>query len=93
MIRGACAQDVRSAFRWYEQQRAGLGEEFLQSFVRTLAVIREHPLRCRVRGASLRHALTRRFPYRVVYRLVGDEVIVVACFHAHRDPDVWTSRQ
>ena len=92
VILRACARDVRDAFRWYEQQRTGLGEEFLQSFVRTLGVLREHPLRFRVRGANLRHALTRRFPYRVVYRLVADEVIVVACFHAQRDPNVWTTR-
>lgn len=97
-IRAACVDDVRGAYRWYEQQRQGLGDEFLQSFARTLHVMREHPLRFRLLGANLRHALTRRFPYRVVYRVVGDEVVgdevvVLACFHAQRDPTVWTSRQ
>ena len=91
-IRAACVADVRGAFLWYEQQRPGLGNEFLQSFVRTLEVVREHPLRFRIRGASLRHALTRRFPYRVIYRVMADEVVVLACFHAQRDPSVWISR-
>ena len=47
VIRGACAQDIRTAFRWYELQRTGLGEEFLQSFVRTLTVIHNYALKRR----------------------------------------------
>ena len=29
LVRAAAAADIDAAYRWYEQQRAGLGEEFL----------------------------------------------------------------
>jgi len=29
VLRPAAAADVEAAYRWYEQQRAGLGDEFL----------------------------------------------------------------
>jgi len=92
-LRAACVDDIQGAYGWYELQRNGLGGEFLQSLVRTLTLITEHPLRFRVVGSDLRQALVRRFPYRVIYRIVGEEVVVVACFHAQRDPRIWTSRQ
>lgn len=40
-----------------------------------------------------RQALVRRFPYRVLYRLLGEEIVVVACFHARRDPSNWKLRR
>ncbi|MCA3008429.1 MAG: hypothetical protein INH34_08685 [Phycisphaerales bacterium] len=39
-----------------------------------------------------RQALVRRFPYRVLDRIVGEEIVVVACLHAHQDPRTWRRR-
>jgi hypothetical protein len=41
---------------------------------------------------SFRRALLRRFPYCVFYSIEGEEAVVVGCFHAHRDPEVWRLR-
>ena len=37
-------------------------------------------------------ALCRRFPYGLYYRIVDDQIVVVACMHARRDPRRWQSR-
>ena len=50
-------------------------------------------MRYRILAADLRQALVRRFPYRVLYRIVGDVIQVVACYHGHRDPRLWTERE
>jgi hypothetical protein len=93
LLRAACVQDLPDARAWYEMERLGLGEEFRTAIDRTLATIREHPMRYRILAADLRQALVRRFPYRVLYRIVGDVIQVVACYHGHRDPRLWTERE
>jgi plasmid stabilization system protein ParE len=34
----------------------------------------------------------RRFPYSLFYRIIDDQVIVVACMHGRRHPRRWRSR-
>jgi plasmid stabilization system protein ParE len=34
----------------------------------------------------------RRFPYSLFYRIIDDQVIVVACMHGRRHPRRWQSR-
>jgi hypothetical protein len=36
--------------------------------------------------------LLERFPYLVIYQIYADEVIVLACMHAHRHPAYWVHR-
>ena len=40
-----------------------------------------------------RRALLERFPYSLLYRIVHEQVVVVACFHAKRHPKRWYSRR
>jgi len=57
----------------------------------------EHPLigevvaRARVRGAARRIPL-RRFPFFVIYRVLSDQVEVMALAHTSRKPNYWRSR-
>lgn len=81
------------AYVWYESKKPGLGEEFLEAVDDVIATAVEHPMRYRVVVLDIRQALVRRFPYRVLYRILGDEVVVVACFHARRDPRRWEERR
>ena len=43
VFRPVAAADLDDAFRWYERQRVGLGEEFLGAVGRTLDSIAEKP--------------------------------------------------
>jgi plasmid stabilization system protein ParE len=43
LVRPAAAGDIEEAYRWYEQQRAGLGEEFLAAVDSVLGDIVAHP--------------------------------------------------
>lgn len=44
ILRPAAAADVEGAYRWYEEQRAGLGGEFLVAVQAGLELIAAHPL-------------------------------------------------
>lgn len=86
---------------WYEQRRPGLGERFLTAFARTTQKIAENPgawslvphLPELPADAPLpRQARVHRFPYRVVYLELADEVRVIAVAHTHREPGYWRDR-
>ena len=86
------AADVAAGFRWYEEQRRGLGSQFLDCVLVCLERVRRSPeLHERVRG-DLRRALVRRFPYAVFYELVGPTVTVYGIVHTAREPAKWQSR-
>ena len=84
--------EVDEAFRWYEQQRPGLGDDFLTAldevFNRLSGSPEIHPVIYR----DIRRALPRRFPYGVYYRVHPDRVEVIAAQHSQRDPRGWQAR-
>jgi plasmid stabilization system protein ParE len=92
VLRPAAAADVEDAWRWYEAQREGLGDEFLDVVRATLESTRAYPESAPVALRDIRRQLLRRFPYGLFYRLIQGQVVVVACFHAKRSPRVWRTR-
>jgi plasmid stabilization system protein ParE len=40
----------------------------------------------------VRRGLVRRFPYGVFYVVTDDAIVILAVFHASRDPAGWRSR-
>jgi plasmid stabilization system protein ParE len=86
------AADATAGFRWYEEQRPGLGSQFLDCVLACLERVRRSPeLLARVRG-EFRRALVRRFPYAVFYELVDQTVTVYGIVHTARDSAKWRSR-
>jgi len=93
VVRPAAAADIEDAYRWYETQRPGLGEEFLAALTSTQDRILEHPEAYPLLHRDTRRALIpERFPYGLFYRIYGDTIVVVACMHAKRDPRRWQRR-
>ncbi|HXW13105.1 MAG TPA: type II toxin-antitoxin system RelE/ParE family toxin [Terriglobia bacterium] len=92
LVRPAAAADIEEAYRWYERQRRGLGEEFLTGVDAMLQALAEHPAAYAVIYRETRRALLRRFPYAIFYRLYDETVIVIACMHGRRDPKRWKGR-
>jgi len=85
LIRPRAEEDLRQARRWYESQRAGLGDEFLDEVNRAVLLLEEQPERRPVYYRGFRRLLTRRFPYKLFYRIETGLVIVVRVLHAKRD--------
>jgi len=61
-IRAAGERDLEDARNWYEQQRAGLGDEFLAAVAEAPIRLETGPLRPTVYYRGFRRILTRRFP-------------------------------
>ncbi len=75
--------------KWYEKEKTGLGEEFLDSFEVLISRIERNPLHASSYDATSRRATLNRFPYEVIY-LVNDlesEIDIIAISHQHRKPE------
>ena len=84
--------DVAAAADWYRMREAALEPRFLAALGECLTHVREAPeAHPRVHG-RIRRALLRRFPYAVFFLEGERSVLVLACFHAARDPQAWRRR-
>lgn len=92
IFRAEARAEALEAFKWYEEQREGLGAEFRTAVDGTIQRIARHPESYASGYRELRHALVRRFPYAVYFRLVNDIVIVVAVMHTKRSPSIVKAR-
>ncbi|MHB8859321.1 MAG: type II toxin-antitoxin system RelE/ParE family toxin [Thermoleophilia bacterium] len=92
IFHAAAAADVEDAFLWYESQRSGLGDEFLDELSLVLSAINENPIRFPVLHRDTRRALLHRFPYALFYRVLHEKIIIVACMHGKRNPSHWQIR-
>lgn len=84
--------ELTHAYEWYDEQRSGLGREFLACVDDVFARIRRDPVAFPETYKSVRQTLVRRFPYIICYTFDGASVNVLAVFHGHRDPNDWKRR-
>ncbi len=85
-------QDLAEGYAWYEEQREGLGEEFLERVDACLEGILSHPEMYAVFHKPFRRGLLRQFPYAIFYEYAAKVLTIHALFHNSRDPDKWRKR-
>lgn len=92
IFRARTLADIDDAYRWYEEQRHGLGVEFMAELGKVDVLIGESPeLFQRVRG-PVRRAMLHKFPYGAFYIVKPEFVSVIAVMHHARDPKQWQRR-
>jgi hypothetical protein len=77
---------------WLEEQRAGLGGDFVDALDRTFAEIARLPLSCPTLVLDdiqfkrpLRWLRVERFPHMVIFETNAEEILVIAVVHPHQD--------
>ena len=85
-------EELRQAAVWYEDQRSGLGGEFLDDFLATIDSIEGNPELYLEVDSHIRRALLRRFPYAIFYSIEPTHIQVLAIKHCHGDPASWLHR-
>ena len=93
VLRRTAERDLEQATAWYEQQRAGLGSEFMDSVRERLSGISENPEAYPLIFKTIRRALLRGFPYGLFYIKEVGRIVVLGCFHARQSPRRWTTRR
>ena len=70
-VRKEAKFDINSVFEYYENQRLGLGHDFLLCIEEGLSKIEQSPLYYKIIYKELRRIVVRRFPYRIFYKIQG----------------------
>ena len=90
--------ELRAAAFWYDERRAGLGDEFIDDVKRLGRQIADSPATFATWAGwsgshpAIRRALLDRFPYAVAFEIREHEIIILAVAHAKRRPLYWARR-
>ncbi len=85
----AAARQLEFAVSSYNLRSPGVGEAFLDEFVRTVALIQSFPEAWPVHSGIIRRCRLRKFPYTILYQREDDSLIVLGIPHLHSNPEEW----
>jgi len=84
--------ELIDAIAYYNNESEGLGFEFAAEVKRTITRIAEYPEVWPAISRRTRRCRTNRFPYGILYQIRGEDILIVAVMHLHRDPSSWRNR-
>ncbi len=84
--------DMIRIWAYYEKQRRGLGDDFLDDLTATIRQVSNFPHAQPEFWKGTRRILLNRFPYGAAYRVDGEDIVVVVIAHTSRADKVWRKR-
>ena len=94
IVHSEAIKELDSAIAYYEDQKVGLGLDFLAEVEQALGKIRQNPnLGAVYKATELSRYVIQRFPFLVFYAELEEFIWVVAIAHGKRRPDYWRKRQ
>jgi toxin ParE1/3/4 len=85
-VKPGAEDDIDVAYNWYEDQKEGLGDEFLKELVEYYKKLESHPTAFHKIKKTYRQVALKRFPYVIVFEILKTEVVIYAVFHTSRSP-------
>ena len=87
VFRRIAKREFDDAISWYQDRREGLGQEFSIAVEQQLGRIALSPNQFACVRGHVRRAVLQRFPYSIHFIVEDDRIVVLAIFHARRDPN------
>ncbi|CAN5524719.1 hypothetical protein BH10ACI2_BH10ACI2_08870 [soil metagenome] len=85
--------EVIKAAKYYEDQANGVGNRFLAEIDRVVLDIADLPILWPITEYGTRkRILVSPFPFSIHYKIVHDEIVIIAVAHQSRQEDYWMSR-
>jgi plasmid stabilization system protein ParE len=86
-----------AAVRWYEEQESGVGLTLVDRAQRSRRDIADWPnaappFATGADGAMIRSKAVRGYPYRIIYTVESDSILILAYAHQRRKPGYWLHR-
>ena len=78
------AEDLNGATDRYNQRRAGLGDALRAEVYGAIERIAQIPHQYRVVEGEIRRCFVHRFPYSVLFRVVGSDLVRILAVRHHR---------
>lgn len=79
--------ELQVSYDWYEEQKLGLGEHFLNIIEVSLSSIANQPLFYPVKFANYRQYVVPKFPYVIIFEIVEEfnTIYILHVFNTNRD--------
>jgi hypothetical protein len=91
-IHPAARLELLEAIAYYEECRDGLGLEFSREVYSSIDRVVQFPLAWSEYSEDTRRCLTKRFPYGLIYQIIGEEILIIAVTQLNREPGYWEGR-
>jgi plasmid stabilization system protein ParE len=88
----AAKRDVKKAYEWYEEQKSGLGDRFLERVEECLRAIGRNPKAFQLIARDARRGIVKQFSYVIFYRIEAKAIYVYSVFHTSQHPQKWMDR-
>ncbi|MES2994205.1 MAG: type II toxin-antitoxin system RelE/ParE family toxin [Pseudomonadota bacterium] len=85
--------DIRDAIDWYKERNALVADSFRSEVFDAIERIAVAPLGKAADEEGNRRRVLHRFPYSVVFEVVGTSVTVLAVAHHRPSPRYWRAKQ
>ncbi len=86
-------KDVEDIIEWYGRIDTKLSADFLKELNASIYLIKKNPLQYSFFYKDYLKANTIRFPYKIIYKVNEDEIVILAIVHHKRYHRVWRSRK
>ncbi len=85
--------ELNDAAAFLDNASPGLGAAFLDDLEHALTVITAHPEAAPLVQGRVRRKVLRKFPYSLLYSVVGSDIRLLAVSHHRRRPFYWRGRR
>ena len=86
-IKAEAVIDMQKAYDYYEENKKGLGDRFLDTLENYFNRVQKYPEHYQIKRKPYREAFIKDFPYLIIFELIGFSVIVYAVFNTYLDPN------
>ena len=80
IIKERAAEMAKEAYEWYEMQKPGLGDAFLDELSHSFKKIELHPTHYGFIEESYRRFALKRFPFIIIYEILIMDVVFMPFF-------------
>jgi len=85
-------KEYDEALDYYEVQEEGLGAKFRGAVWAALEMLERFPSLGEQVRPEIRRVVLRRFPYKLIYSVIDNDLYVIAVAHSRREPNYWVDR-
>ncbi|MBL7777146.1 MAG: type II toxin-antitoxin system RelE/ParE family toxin [Chitinophagales bacterium] len=93
IVLDAALTELEEVADWYAEINTSLATDFVEEFTNNVKAIQNKPLNYPTLNEGFRKCSLKRFPYKIIFKIVANNILVVAIAHHKRKPNYWKNRK
>jgi plasmid stabilization system protein ParE len=89
LLTPSAQEDLQNAWDYLNEQQDGLGNEFLDEFVKVTDLLLDFPKLYKAVRGDIRRGIIRRFHYIFTYVIDNDSIIIARIIHASHNTEYY----